>query len=84
MYNILQTELMLKNIQQVFQVIQKVSYSYDYESKKIIDPLGLSVTLKSLALDLNDSEEHLQRIVEIPDVKEKIDLIQSLKKDLSE
>ena len=44
--NVLKTEILLKEVHQVASLVQKIGYSYNFETKKILDPLGLSVTLK--------------------------------------
>eukprot|EP00347_Sterkiella_histriomuscorum_P006212 403353633 len=94
--NILNTEILLKNIQQVFQLVQKIGYSYDFQEKKILDPLGLSVTLKSFVLDSTDQiTNHTQdsqqldqqgsmmiMLSSIPEVKQYLEQIQQIKKDL--
>ena len=49
MKNILEVDIKLKEIQSIYQTLQKVGYSYDFEQKKILDPLNLSITLKSVS-----------------------------------
>ena len=39
--------------------MQKMSYSYDFDQRKIMDPLSLSVTLKSFSQDLSDESSEL-------------------------
>lgn len=43
----LRSEMLLKEVQQIAQVVQKVGYSYNVEDRRILDPLGLSVTIKA-------------------------------------
>jgi hypothetical protein len=50
---VLKTEILLKEVQQIAQLIQKIGYSYSYSEKRILDPLGLSVTLKGFNLSEN-------------------------------
>ena len=45
--NMLRSEMLLKEAQQIAQVVQKVGYSYNVEERRILDPLGLSVTIKA-------------------------------------
>jgi len=45
--NMLRSEMLLKEAQQIAQVVQKVGYSYNLEERRILDPLGLSVTIKA-------------------------------------
>jgi hypothetical protein len=45
--NMLRSEMLLKEAQQISQVVQKVGYSYNLEERRILDPLGLSVTIKA-------------------------------------
>ncbi|CDW82711.1 UNKNOWN [Stylonychia lemnae] len=89
--NILTTEIMLKDIQQIFQLVQRIGYSYDFNEKKILDPLGLSVTLKSsdISNDLQElskgkKEQQETSIYQIPEVKVQLDLIQTIKTELIE
>ena len=45
--NMLRSEMLLKEAQQIALVVQKVGYSYNVEERRIVDPLGLSVTIKA-------------------------------------
>lgn len=46
--NALKTEILIKEASSILQMTQKASYSYSFKEVKILDPLGLSVTLKGL------------------------------------
>jgi hypothetical protein len=45
--NMLRSEMLMKEAQQIALVVQKVGYSYNVEERRIVDPLGLSVTIKA-------------------------------------
>lgn len=67
--NVLKAEILLKEAQQICHVIQKIGYSYNFEEKRILDPLGLSVTLKSFNQEDTNSEFYTQ-LQSIPEIKE--------------
>ena len=45
--NMLRSEMLMQEAQQIALVVQKVGYSYNVEERRIVDPLGLSVTIKA-------------------------------------
>lgn len=67
----LKTEILLKEASSVLQMAQKASYSYSFKESKILDPLGLSVTLKGLPEDGQD----LGAIAELPEIKSQVETL---------
>ena len=47
--------------QLVYQCIQKVSYAYDFQEQKILDPLSLSVAIKELGVLSPEQQEKLSQ-----------------------
>ena len=68
-----QTELLIREIQLVYQTMQKVGYSYDFNSRKILDPLTLSISLKQLGVLSKEAQDRLKR--DIPEVAHKLGLL---------
>lgn len=64
----------------VYQITQKVSYSYDFNTKKILDPLSLSVALKQLGVLSKDEQDQLS--ANLPEVKHKLSLLTEVQKIL--
>jgi hypothetical protein len=60
--------------------MQKVGYSYDYQAKKILDPLSLSATLKQFGVLSQESRDKLSK--NLPDVGHKITLLAEVQKAL--
>ena len=52
-------EEVLKESHLVYECLQKVSYSYNFQQKKILDPLSLSVALKQLGVLSPEQREKL-------------------------
>ncbi|TNV85244.1 hypothetical protein FGO68_gene13532 [Halteria grandinella] len=80
--NILKTEMLLKEIQQIAQLVQKVGYAYNFSDKRILDPLSLSVTLKHF--NSSQNETVYSQLVQIPEVKEQIELLTRVRQELND
>lgn len=76
------TELLIREVQVVYQTTQKVGYSYDFASKKILDPLTLSVALKQLGVLSADSIEQMS--ANLPEVAHKLQLLKDVQKTLND
>jgi len=76
MKNILEAEQKLKEIQQIYTTLQKIGYCYDFQARKILDMLNLSYQLKQINPEQDYSE--------IPEVKEKFDLLKEIRQELQD
>lgn len=61
--------------------MQKVGYSYNVEERRIVDPLGLSVTIKAQNMEEGVLSYKLRTV---PELRDQLDLLFSLKKELKD